>query len=37
MKYEAPSVNIIYSENDDVITASGGLVYGDDSNHGESF
>ena len=37
MKYEAPSVYIIYSESDDVITASDGLVFGDDLEHGEPF
>ena len=37
MKYETPLVDIVFSESDDVITASDGLVLGDDSTHEDGF
>ena len=37
MKYETPSIRVIDSESEDVITSSNGLIIGDDDNHGDAF
>lgn len=37
MKYEIPLIQLIESDSEDVITASNGLVLGDDLSHEDQF
>lgn len=37
MKYEIPLMDVIYWKRNDVITSSGGLEDGDDTNDGTTF
>ena len=37
MEYETPIMNVISFQKTNVVTASGGLVEGDDSSHGDDF